>query len=129
LHGTLAKHAETTLIRSRMSVIFYDRLPALQMKKVLLSTRARSKSSESHNWRKCRQIGPDSGGSQICFWQTGRRSTGKCSTHKEDLSHRGLTRSLHTKEYLSHRKSHQKSHKRSLSHRAARVCNKKTSKK
>jgi response regulator RpfG family c-di-GMP phosphodiesterase len=34
---------------------------------------------------------------------------------EEDLSHRGLTRSLHTKEYLFHRKSHQKStHKRSL---------------
>jgi hypothetical protein len=49
---------------------------------------------------------------------------------KEDLSHRGLTRSLHTQEYLSNRKSHQKStHKRSLSHRAAQVCNKKTSKK
>lgn len=49
---------------------------------------------------------------------------------EEDLSHRGLTRSLHTKEYLFHRKSHQKStHKRSLSHRAAQVCNKKTSKK
>jgi hypothetical protein len=106
LHGTLAKHAETTLIRSRMSVIFHDRLPDLLMKKVPLSTRARSKSSESHNWRKCRQIGPDSGGSQICFWQTGRRQTGKCSTHRRrSLSQRTHQKSTHKRISLSQKES------------------------
>ncbi len=89
-----------------MSVIFHDRLPDLLMKKVPLSTRARSKSSESHNWRKRRQIGPDSGGSQICFWQTGRRSTGKCSTHKRrSLSQRTHQKSTHKRIYLSQKES------------------------
>ncbi len=87
-----------------MSVIFHDRLPDLLMKKVPLSTRARSKSSESHNWRKCRQIGPDSGGSQICFWQTGRRPTGKCSTHKRrSLSQRTHQKSTHKNIFLTER--------------------------
>ncbi len=111
-----------------MSVIFHDRLPDLLMKKAPLSTRARSKSSESHNWRKCRQIGPDSGGSQIWFWQTGRRPTGKCSTHKRrSLSQRTHQKSTYKRISLSQKEPPEVYTQKS--HRAAQVCSKKTSKK